>query len=297
MVYRFIQANHKEFGLRWLFRRFNISPNAYYNFLKDRKSNYRARKQRIYDEINEIYHETEGRLGHRNMKTFLERKGTICSKTTVHKYMNKELELISIVKRKKPGYKKGHAHKIFPNLLNQDFTANKANHIWCTDFTYLFLADGSKRYNCTILDIYDRSVIASLNGKEMTSELAINTLKKAIASQPRITNKLILHSDQGSQYTSKEFVDFCESIKIQQSMSKAGCPYDNAPMERYFNTLKDELIYHHYYHNDKELDESINGFAYIWYNHVRPHTFNGGLTPFEARNKSKNVRLKCYKKA
>lgn len=80
-------------------------------------------------------------------------------------------------------------------------------------------------------------------------------------------------------------------------MSRAGCPYDNAPMERYFNTLKNELIYHHYYHNDWELNESINNFAYVWYNHVRPHTFNGGLTPFEARYKSQNIRLKCYKNA
>lgn len=286
MVYRFIHDNHKEFGLRWLFQRFNISPNAYYNFLKDRKSNYRTRKQKIHDEINKIYHETEGRLGHRNMRIFLARKGIICSKTTVHKYMNKELRLISIVKRKKPSYRKGQAHKIFPNLLNQDFTVHKANHVWCTDFTYLFLTDGSKRYNCTVIDVYDRSVIASLNGKELTSELAINTLKRAIASQPKLTDGLILHSDQGSQYTSKDFTDFCESIKVQQSMSKAGCPYDNAPMERYFNTLKNELIYHHYYHNDEELDISINEFAYVWYNHLRPHTYNGGLTPFEARYKN-----------
>jgi putative transposase len=68
-------------------------------------------------------------------------------------------------------------------------------------------------------------------------------------------------------------------------------------MERYFNTLKNELIYHHYYHNDNELNEAVNNFAYVWYNHVRRHTFNGGLTPFEARNKLVNIRLKCYKNA
>jgi len=129
VVYRFFQDNHKEFGLRWLLRRFNLSPNAYYNFLKDRKSNYRTQKQKIHDQINIIYHETEGRLGHRSMKIFLARKGITCSKTTVHKYMNKELGFTSIVKRKKSGYKKGQAHKIFPNLLNQNFTADKANHI------------------------------------------------------------------------------------------------------------------------------------------------------------------------
>lgn len=154
--------------------------------------------------------------------------------------------------------------------------------IWCTDFTYLFLTDGSKRYNSSIIDLYDRSVIASVNGKEITSELAIKTLKKAFKAHP-IKNRLILHSDQGTQYTSKAFNDYCESVHIQQSMSKAGYPYDNAPMERYFNSLKNELIYHHYYHNDKELNEAVNDYAYGWYNHVRPHAYNGYLTPFEAR--------------
>ena len=283
MVYRFIKDNHEEFGLRWLLRKFDLSPNSYYNFLKNRRSNYDKKKQQIISVISKIYHETEGRLGHRNMKIFLERKGISSSKTTVHKYMNKELGLTSIVKRKKPGYAKGHAHKVFPNLLNQNFTTDRANHIWCTDFTYLFLANGKKRYNCSIIDLYDRSVVVSLNGKDITSELAINALRRAIDSQPNLKDALILHSDQGSQYTSKDFTDFCKSVNIQQSMSRAGCPYDNAPMERYYNTLKNELIYHHYFHSDEELNEAINDFAYVWYNHVRPHTFNGGLTPFAAR--------------
>ena len=73
-----------------------------------------------------------------------------------------------------------------------------------------------------------------------TSNLAIRTLQKALESQPPIKGGLILHSDQGSQFTSKAFVEFCESVNVTQSMSKAGYPYDNAPMERYFNTLKNE---------------------------------------------------------
>ncbi len=272
--------------MRWLLGKFKLSPNAYYNYLKGKKNGYRARKKEICNEITKIYHETGGILGHRNMVIFLAREDVFLSKTTVHKYMNKEMGLISIVKRKKPGYVKGHAHKVFPNLLNQNFTSERANRIWCTDFTYLFLTNGYKRYNCSIIDLYDRSVIASVNGKEITSELAINALKKAIASQPKRDVGLVLHSDQGSQYTSEAFTEYCSSVKITQSMSKAGCPYDNAPMERYFNSLKTELVYHHHYHNDEELNSAINDYAYVWYNHVRPHTFNGGLTPFEARSRS-----------
>ena len=109
--------------------------------------------------------------------------------------MNKELKLQCVCRRKKPGYKKGHAHKIFPNLLEPNFRVEKINQIWCTDFTYLFLANGTTRFNCTIIDLYDRSVVASENGKWMTSELAIRTLKKALKATGCIAQNLILHSD------------------------------------------------------------------------------------------------------
>ena len=286
-AYRFIQQYHNLFGVRWLLRRLNIVPNAYYNYLKNRKDNYFEKKKQVLEEIKTIYHEHNGVDGYRSMRVFLERKNIILSAPTVHKYMNKELGLHSIVRAKSPGYRKGKAHKIFDDLIKQEFRAEKANQKWCTDFTYLSLTDGRKRYNCSIIDLHDRSVIASITDKNITSDLAIRTVKKALKTQPSINGSLILHSDQGSQYTAKEFIKFCQSEGITQSMSRAGCPYDNAPMERYYNTLKNELINLHYYHSDKELNGAIEEFAYVWYNHVRPHSYNDYQTPFEARYKKR----------
>ena len=217
------------------------------------------------------------------MRQFLKRENIFLSKPTVHKYMNRELNLKSIVRRKNPGYKKAHAHKIFSNLLEQNFSTNQKNNVWCVDFTYLFLSDGKKRYNCSILDLYDRSIVASLTDKEITSRLAIRTVQKALNVQYEHTKSLILHSDQGAQFTSKEFIDFCRQEKITQSMSKAGCPYDNAPMERYYNTLKSECIDLHHFHSDEELFLAVDDFAYVWYNHLRPHSYNDYKTPFEKR--------------
>ena len=198
--------------------------------------------------------------------------------------MNTEMQLFSISRKKKPAYEHGIAHKVYENKLNQDFHANAINQKWCTDFTYLFLTDGSKRYNCTIIDLHDRSVIASITDKSITADLAKRTLEKAIHSQPGIElSKLLLHSDQGSQYTSKDFTKFCGKLGIEQSMSKAGYPYDNAPMERYFNTLKNDLIYQHYYCTEDELYTAVEEFAYVQYNHVRPHSYNNYKTPYEAR--------------
>ena len=117
------------------------------------------------------------------------------SNATIHKYM-KELGLRSVTRRKKPEYRKGNTHKVFPNLLNQNFKTDKRTQIWCTDFTYLFLSNGVIRYNCTIIDLYDRSVIASLNGDHITAEFAIETVKIAI-KRHKPGKGLILHSDQG----------------------------------------------------------------------------------------------------
>lgn len=109
--------------------------------------------------------------------------------------MNTELQLFSIVRRRKPDYKYGEPHKVFENKLNQDFEADSINQKWCTDFTYLFLTNGSKRYNCTIIDLHDRSVIASITDNHITADLAKRTLQKAIDSQPGLdTSQLILHS-------------------------------------------------------------------------------------------------------
>ena len=140
--------------------------------------------------------------------------------------MNTELGLRSVVRPKKPGYEHGKPHKVFDNKLKQNFTADEINRKWCTDFTYLFLANHEVRYNCTIIDLHDRSVIASITDRNITSDLAIRTLRKALESQPTVKDGLILHSDQGSQYTSKAFTEFCELINVTQSMSKAGYPYD-----------------------------------------------------------------------
>ena len=109
------------------------------------------------------------------------------------------------------------------------------------------------------------------------------TSEEAKVDYDYMKENLLLHSDQGSQYTSKEFTEFCEKLGITQSMSKAGYPYDNAPMERYFNTLKNDLIYQHYYRTEDELYTAVEEFAYVQYNHVRPHSYNNYKTPYEAR--------------
>ncbi|MCP1226333.1 IS3 family transposase, partial [Sebaldella sp. S0638] len=166
---------------------------------------------------------------------------------------------------------KGKAHKIFGNIINRNFNVDEPNKIWCTDFTYLPMSNGKMRYNCTIIDLYNREVIATLNSNHITARLAVDTLKIAMKRRENFRN-VILHSDQGSQYTSKEFIDFCCKNNIKQSMSRAGCPYDNAVIERFYNTFKNEFFNLYSFNDYEVLDKKTYEFIYIKYNYLRPHS-------------------------
>lgn len=259
-----------------------ICPNAYYNFKKDNKAGYRLRKNAIQTEMLNIYHEHSGNPGYRMMRVYLARKGINLSSTTTLKYMQ-ELKISSTLLRKKPVYKKGEIYKKYKDHLKQNFYAEKKNQKWCTDFTYVYIEDGKTRYNCSIIDLYDRSAVATLNSKRMDAELAINTLKTAL-ERNGYPKDLLLHSDQGSQYTSRAFTEYCEEHSVIQSMSRAGCPYDNAPMERFYETFKTEFLNKHRFLSDEDLNKATNDYVYGFYNHVRPHSANNYMTPFEKRN-------------
>ena len=214
------------------------------------------------------------------MRIFIKHYGYEVSNTTMHKYMNKELNLCAVIMHSKPGYKTGKKNKIFDNLLNQNFTVDCKNKVWCTDFTYMRQSNGKFRYNCSIIDLYDRSAVASLNSDYINTDLAIDTLKTALKKENY--PKVILHSDQGVQFTSWDFVNFCKANNVTQSMSKSGCPYDNATMERFYNTFKSNFYNVISFSSVEMMDELT--MKYInWYNYVRPHSYNNYLTPMEAR--------------
>lgn len=256
-----------------------IYPNSYYNYKKQKKKKKLSQKAYILKRIKELYHQSSGRPGYRMMAGMLANEGIHLSVTTVHKYMNIELKLKSVTRKKKYiHYKSEEPFRVFANILERDFRTSKRNTKWCIDFTYLYLSNGSKRYNCSIIDLYDRRIVASVNGRKLNTELAKETVRKALETSGEVKG-LVLHSDRGSQFTSKEFVEFCKEKKITQSMSKAGCPYDNAPMERYFNTLKTELINLHNFTTEAELFNAVTVYAYGWYNNQRPHSYNKNIPP------------------
>ena len=177
-----------------------VWPNAYYNYIKDSKREYRENKVKIQRRMVEIYHENGGIPGYRMLRDYLAMEGTKISNPTAWKYAN-ELSLRSIVRRKKYEYLGGKKDHIFPNLVNREFKADAPNKVWCTDFTYMKDPETKEKYyNCTIIDLFRREAVATLNGPEITAELAKAALD--IAVQQRQPEKgLILHSDYAEEKT------------------------------------------------------------------------------------------------
>lgn len=128
-----------------------------------------------------------------------------------------------------------------PNIINRNFNTKGINQIWCTDITYLIF-NNQRRYLSTIIDLYDRKVVAYKISKFNNNKLVMDTLNEAIAKRKDVRG-LILHSDQGFQYTSLEYKAICSSNGITISMSRKGTPIDDSPIESWHGLLKKETLY------------------------------------------------------
>ena len=138
------------------------------------------------------------------------------------------------------GYKRIEEN-IQPNLVKRKFRTKGFNQIWCTDITYLMF-NNKRAYLSTIIDLYDRHVVAYQISKFNNIPLVINTLNKALETEKDV-HGLIIHSDQGFQYTSYEYKVICASKGISISMSRKGTPIDDSPMESWHGILKKETLY------------------------------------------------------
>ncbi len=228
----------------------NISPKTYYKYRNLEDHDY-------YDYliIKEIFDDSKGTYGYRRIVDGLIQKyGVIMNGKKVLRIMKKyNLQAEYIRKAKIKHKNKRIENNIKPNLLNRNFKTNALNKVWDTDITYLIFK-GSRAYLSTIIDLYDRHVVAYRISKTNDNNLVMDTLNDAINKEKDV-NGLIIHSDQGFQYTSYEYKAICESNGIQISMSRKGTPIDDSPIESWHAILKKETLYNN---NITSLQEYID---------------------------------------
>lgn len=226
----------------------DISERTYYKHRNSEDKDY-------YDYliIKEIFDESKGTYGYRRVcEGLMIKYGVIYNHKKIQRIMNKYNIKPNYTKKKKnPSYKRIEAN-VKPNLVQRKFKVDKENKIWTTDITYLIF-NGKRAYLSTILDLYDRKVVAYRISKFNDIKIVVDTLNEAIVKRKDV-HGLIIHSDQGFQYTSFEYKAICESNGIQISMSRKGTPIDDSPMESFHGILKKETLYNN---NITNLEEYI----------------------------------------
>ena len=199
----------------------------------------------------------------------------------------RELELVS----KQPGshaYKKATVERPdIPNILNREFDVEAPNQVWCGDITYIW-AQGKWHYLAVVMDLYARRVVGWALSEKPDADLVIKALDVAYEQRGK-PQGLLFHSDQGSQYGSRNFRQRLWRYRMRQSMSRRGNCWDNAPMERVFRSLKTEWIPVTGYLTGQQAQRDISQYLMDHYNWIRPHQFNDGLAPAKAEEKLKTV--------
>ena len=227
----------------------NIKSKTYYKYRNKEDPDY-------YDYliIKEIFDDSKGTYGYRRIaEGLLQKYGVIMNGKKVLRIMKKYNLVPEHYRKSKQKYKnKRIEDNVKPDLVKRQFDVQEPNKIWTTDITYLIYKD-KRAYLSTILDLCERKVVVYQISKRNDIKLVIDTLNEALNKRKDVYG-LILHSDQGFQYTSYEYKAICESKGIQISMSRKGTPIDDSPMESFHSILKKETLYNN---NITSLQEYI----------------------------------------
>ena len=175
-----------------------------------------------------------------------------------------------------------HDKPIYRNLLGQYFEYSEPNQAWCSDITYIWTEEGWL-YLAGIKDLFTNEIVGYAIDKHMTSKLVCDALNMAVSNQ-KPGKGLIVHSDRGSQYCSKDYRSILQKYKFLGSMSRKGNCYDNAPIESFWGTLKNELVYHKDYKTRSEAKADIAQYIELEYNQTRIQKGLGWISPRQLAN-------------
>lgn len=249
-----------------------------------------SEKIRLNAMVKQAHKQSNGSAGARSIAHMVSNQGVTLSRYRATGFM-KRLGLVSS-QLKTHRYKKAlQPHSAIPNVLDREFDVAKPNQCWCSDVTYIWTGQRWS-YLAVVLDLYARKPVGWALSNSPDSQLTTKALTMAYEARNK-PQGVMHHSDQGSHYTSIEFRQRIWRYRMKQSMSRRGNCWDNAPMERFFRSLKSEWVPELGYRSFAEAKRSITEYLVCYYNSIRPHRHNGGLPPNKAEeiywNSSKTV--------
>ena len=254
-----------------------VQPSGYYQWLKTPLSQREKRDKELVIYIKQCWLACGGHYGYRNIHLDLVESNIDCGRDRILRLMQREgLQAIR-------GYKKpksttsGIEHINVANHLDRKFDVDAPNQWWVSDITYIHTHEGFL-FLAVIMDLYARNIVGWSMGSRMPEDLVMDALTMAYWRR-KPENTVMLHSDQGSQYTSHNWGKLLKDFSIEPSMSRRGNCHDNAVAESFFANLKKEKIRRKRFVSRDDAKQAIFNYIELFYNPSRRHTHNNRVSP------------------
>ena len=288
MKYAFITEHRPQFSVRAMCRCLCIHPSGFYAWLKNPLSR-RAQEDVRQTELIQTAWEDSGKVyGYRKLHDDLLDQGETCCPNRVARLAKLAGIKAQIGYKRRPGSYGGKPSVVVDNTLDRQFDVIAPDTVWVTDITYIKTYEGFS-YLAVVIDLYARRVIGWSMQSRQTTDVVLQALLMAVwRRKPK--NKVLIHSDQGSQFTSMDWALFLKHHNLEHSMSRRGNCHDNAVAESFFNLLKRERIRRKTYKTRAEARQDVFDYIEMFYNPKRKHVRNGMLSPveFERQQKTRN---------
>ncbi|MFZ6644034.1 IS3 family transposase, partial [Undibacterium sp. TC4M20W] len=254
-----------------------VSRSGFYAWLSGTPSQRVKTDERLKLAITAVHKQSRETYGPLRMQPELAAQGFKAGRDRIAR-LRRELALRCKQKRKfKATTNSNHSLPVASNLLNQTFAPSRPNEVWLTDITYISTGEGWL-YLAGIKDVYTCEIVGYAMGERMTQALTAQALWRAVRNK-RPQPGLIHHSDRGSQYCALSYRELMTQFGMQASMSRKGNCYDNAPMESFWGSLKNELIHHQHYPTRADAQAAVQEYIESFYNRQRRHSRLGYIPP------------------
>jgi putative transposase len=278
VIFAFIDQ-HKDFWpVTVMCDTLGVSPQGFYSWRLRPPSSQEQRRVALVVKIRSVHAEVKERYGSPRIYQELKADGIDCCVNTVAKLMHDNDIRAKTVRKFRNTTDSNHPFPVAENVLDRQFDAAQGpNERWVTDITWIPTREGWL-YLAVVEDLFSRRVVGWSLADNMESRLVVDALEMAV--KRRLPGeRLLAHSDRGSQYASDHYQRLLSKHGITCSMSGVGQCWDNAPMESFFASLKKELVHHEDYQTRAEARASIIAYIEMFYNPKRRHSSLGYLSP------------------
>lgn len=286
MRYEAMQRLRDQHSVRKMARVLGVKESAFYQWRRRQIKN--AEKQQaqveLCSQVRKVFEKSRSTYGYRKMTEALAAEGIVLSEYKVRHIMRTSGMYPITATKYRPARSTKATGRYLDNLFSQDFSTTRLNQKWAGDITYVKTRLGWV-YLATVIDLHNREIVGYDVSIRPDTELVCRALSYALSKRDiKESDQLVFHSDRGTQYASQRFQSMLEVNGVTGSMSRPGCPYDNAVAESFFSTAKREGIYRKRYSDITEVRRDLFDYIEVFYNRFRIQACLGYRSPVVYRS-------------